>query len=230
MYFGPINEETVDAERKDAKEKKDVKEKKESKTREKKDVGTMVKEFGLQKLILVMICGIAIIVLTFPSFFTPKSTDKKSSTDTSGNSTDSTYSENNGTTQEYTCQMENRLKQILIQVKDIGQVEVMITLKSSKELVPFKDQTSEEQTTKEQDGAGGSRDSNSVSMQDKTVLTESETGGSEPIIVKEIEPEVEGVVVICQGGDNAFVQSEVTDAVLALFNVSANKVKVMKMN
>lgn len=224
MYFGPINEETVDTEKKDGKEKNAIK------TKEKKDIGTMVKEIGLQKLILAMICGIAIIVLTFSDFFTSKSTEKKPSTENSANTTDSTYSENNGTTQEYTCQMENRLKQILIQVKDIGQVEVMITLKSSKELVPFKDQTSEEQTTKEQDSAGGSRDSNSVSKQDKTVLTESETGGSEPIIVKEIEPEIEGVVVICQGGDNAYVQSEVTDAVLALFNVSVNKVKVMKMN
>ena len=62
------------------------------------------------------------------------------------------------------------------------------------------------------------------------MLVESETGGSEPVIVKEIEPEIEGVVIICKGGDSEYVKSEIVDAVLALFDVPAHKIKVMKMN
>lgn len=233
MYFGPVIEEPKGKE----KEEKKREEKTKNSAIEKmkfgvnKDIGTIIKEFGLPKLFLILGCGIAIIVLTFfPNSLSFKSTSSKSNNNTGTNTTSTKKTENNSTTQEYTDAIENRLKQILMQVKDIGQVEVMITLKSSKELVPLKDQPSEEQTTKEQDSAGGSRESNSVSKKDETVLVESETGESEPYIVKEIEPKLEGVLIICKGGDSEYVKSEVVSAVLALFDIPANKIKVMKMN
>lgn len=233
MYFGPVVDEN------DLEQPSEDKKPKKENTKEKKvhrmsggkwDIGAIIKEIGLPKLVLVMVCGIVIIVLSFLNLFSSSTTSKKTSSETDTSTTSSIKSENYSTTEEYTASIENRLKQILMQVKDIGEVEVMITLKSSKELVPLKDQPSEEQTTKEQDSAGGSRDSSSVSKQEETVLVESETGGSEPVIVKEIEPEIEGVVIICKGGDSEYVKSEIVDAVLALFDVPAHKIKVMKMN
>ncbi len=43
-------------------------------------------------------------------------------------------------------------------------------------------------------------------------------------------PEVEGVLIIAQGGDDAKIKNEITEAAKVLFGVEAHKIKVMKMN
>ncbi len=42
-------------------------------------------------------------------------------------------------------------------------------------------------------------------------------------------PQVEGVVVACEGGDRASVQAEISAAVQALFDLEPHKIKVCKM-
>ena len=201
---------------------------KEGKNDKPKNVGEIIHSIGLPKLAIIMLCGIVIIVLSIPDLFSSsKGGENKGQTISTY---DSDKNENNGTTEEYTVKLENRLKQILMKVNEIGQVEVMITVKSSKEAVPLKDETSDEQTTKEQDSAGGSRDSSSVNKQEETVFDGSDAGNSKPYIIKELEPEIEGVLVIAEGGDRSTVKSEIIDAVMVLFNVPAHKIKVMKMN
>ena len=50
-----------------------------------------------------------------------------------------------------------------------------------------------------------------------------------PYVVAETYPEVRGVLVICQGGDNPVVIQQISEGVMALFRVEAHKIKVMKM-
>ncbi|MFR7444694.1 MAG: hypothetical protein ACLUUO_16185 [Sellimonas intestinalis] len=40
---------------------------------------------------------------------------------------------------------------------------------------------------------------------------------------------MEGVVVLCEGGDQPVVVQEITEAVEALFSVESHKIKVVKM-
>lgn len=42
--------------------------------------------------------------------------------------------------------------------------------------------------------------------------------------------EVEGIVVVADGGDNAVVSRNITEVVQALFNVDSHKIKVIKGN
>ena len=53
--------------------------------------------------------------------------------------------------------------------------------------------------------------------------------GRSPYVVKELEPKVQGVVVIAEGGGNPAVQQNILEAVQALFPVEAHKIKIMKM-
>ena len=48
-------------------------------------------------------------------------------------------------------------------------------------------------------------------------------------MVQELEPVVEGVIVIAEGGGNAAVKQNILEAVEALFPVEAHKIKIMKM-
>ena len=191
------------------------------------DFKKILKEFGLPRLLIILGCGLAILLLSVPGLFSSDSSSKVNSIQTNEKSQDI---EKYSSTEEYVCTQENRLKQILMQVRNIGKVEVMITVKSSKELVPLKDETSDRQTTTEQDSAGGNRNSTSDSSQEETVLSQANQGENAPYIVKQIEPEIEGVLVIAQGGESERVKSEIVDAIMVLFNVPAHKIKVMKMN
>jgi stage III sporulation protein AG len=189
-----------------------------------------LKEIGLPKMIMIFAAGLLIIVLSIPGIFGVK---KSSEDDTSDNNTEVVLKDTNTTsydTNTYISEMENELENILKKVSGIGEVEVMITPKASSEQVPLKDNSSTEESVNEEDGEGGSRTNGSVTREDSTVFYTDENGNSTPYIIQELEPEVEGVVVIAEGGDNVNVIMDIIETVEVLFNVPAHKVKVMKMS
>ena len=49
------------------------------------------------------------------------------------------------------------------------------------------------------------------------------------VVLKTTEPEVRGVIVVCDGGDNAAVKNGITSAVRAALSVDSNKITVLKM-
>ena len=52
--------------------------------------------------------------------------------------------------------------------------------------------------------------------------------GEVPYLIKEDMPEVSGVLIISEGGDNPVIEKEINDAAKALFGIESNKIKVMK--
>ena len=82
--------------------------------------------------------------------------------------------------------------------------------------------------SEEQQEGNDKKTSKSVSKQEETVLVE-EDGDKIPYVIKEYEPEIEGVVAIIEGGDDPLIVSQVTEAIQALFHVEAHKIKVLKM-
>ena len=129
---------------------------------------------------------------------------------------------------DYEAYLEEKTARTLQYVEGVGKAEVMITLKSSSQKVIEKDQQSSSQTTEEEDSEGGTRTLNDISS-DKTSIYEQNSDGSQsPYVSKELTPEIEGVVVIADGGDNAVVVQNITEAVQALFGVEAHKIKIMK--
>lgn len=188
-----------------------------------------LKEIGLPKLIMILLAGILIILLSIPGIFTSKDTEKNKVQD---NNTKVQQKDTNTTsydTNTYITEMENKLESILKKVSGIGKVEVMITLKASEEKVTLKDTPSTQESLNEVDGEGGSRTESNVKREESTVLYTDENGNSVPYIIQKIEPEVEGVVVIAEGGDDVNVVLDIMEAAEVLFDVPAHKVKVMKM-
>ena len=64
--------------------------------------------------------------------------------------------------------------------------------------------------------------------ENETVLSD-ENGESAPYVIKELEPEIAGVVIACEGADNNTVAASVTEAAQVLFGISVNRIKVLKM-
>ena len=189
-----------------------------------------LKEIGLPKLIMIFIAGIIIILLSFPGIFgSKKSTDDSTQSVKNDAQQNDTYTTSYDTN-TYITEMENKLKSILRKVTGIGEVEVTLTLKGSQVRVPLKDNPSTQESLNEVDGEGGSRTNNSVQREESTVLVTNEDGKSVPYILQELEPEIEGVVVIAEGGDDVNIKMDIMEAAEVLFDVPAHKVKVMKMS
>lgn len=177
---------------------------------------------GKNQLLIILLIGILLVVIVIPI------PEKKTSSSTGGTDlpvdTDLSYSN----TDEYEEYLEERVARTLEYVEGVGKTKVMITLKSSGQKIIEKDQQSSSQTTKEEDSSGGTR-SVEDNTTDKTSIYEQTSDGSQaPYVSKELSPEIEGVIVIAEGGDHAVVVQNITEAIQALFGVEAHKIKIMK--
>ncbi len=105
----------------------------------------------------------------------------------------------------------------------------MITLHASAQKVVEKDVPSRSQRVEEEDSQGGNRTTQENEREEATVYEEREDGIRTPYVIQELEPAVEGVIVIAEGGGNPAVKQNILEAVQALFPVEAHKIKIMKM-
>lgn len=177
------------------------------------------KSIGKDKLIIIFLCGIFLLVLSLPT----GSSKKEKIPSQPVKEEEKTTSQ-----EEYTEFLEKRLKTMLSKMEGVKSAEVMITLKTSGEKVTLKDTPYTQETTTRKDDTGESTE-NRISGEETTVLVETKEG-SEPYVVKEREPQVEGVLVLIEGTDNGALKNEISEAVEALFGVPSHKIKVMKMN
>lgn len=125
----------------------------------------------------------------------------------------------------YEEKLEQRLEYTLSQVEGVGNVNVMISTNNSKELITKSDTVQENAITSEEALTGDNRNIKSDKYQDTTV----KINGDEPLILKEISPTIEGVLIVAQGGDNIQIKNSLINATNALLGVEVHKIQVLKM-
>lgn len=125
--------------------------------------------------------------------------------------------------------LEQRLEEILSSMQGVGRVKVMVTLASSGEKIVEKDIPLERSNIVENDSTGGNRSTNEMYSQEETVYIINAEGDKIPYVIKENSAVVEGVSVVAEGGDQAQVQKNISEAIQALFGIEAHKIKVVKM-
>lgn len=189
--------------------------------KEKRDKGEK-KELGLKEWGMILGAGVLLLTLSVPEFF---QNDTKEDQQLLPSQTVQTDVE---TTEGYVRQLEQRLEQLLSHVEGAGMVQVMITVQASKEKIVLKDLDYRQETTTEQDGAGGVRTIIQTEQEEESIKKQA-SGEELPYIIKELEPEVEGVVVIAEGSKRGTVDLDIVEAVQALFDLPAHKIKVLKM-
>lgn len=178
------------------------------------------------RLLILLLSGVLLLVITLPV------ADGSGESERSGAAGEQSGGVLPGE-EDYAEYMERKLKDVLSKVSGVGEVEVMVTLRSTSEKVVEKDEEKESETVTEQDSQGGTRTTSRNSSSGTTVFGEDGSGtssGQEPYVTKELTPIVEGVVVIAQGGEEPVTVQNITEAVQALFNVDTHKIKVMKLN
>lgn len=172
-----------------------------------------------ERILILLLAGILLLVIAIPT--EPASPERNQSPQTEA--PDAPASEST------VCEaLEQRLCRILGRVEGIGKTDVMITLKSDGQRIVEKDTSRQE--AKEQKTENNAANGQTNSSSDETTVYQKDASGNEQPYVREtLAPEIAGVLVIAQGGGNAVVVNEITEAVMALFGVEAHKIKVMKM-
>ena len=129
----------------------------------------------------------------------------------------------------YASYLEETLEEVLATMEGAGKVKVMVTLKTSAESVVEKDITTGLNTATQVSGEGGSQNSGDKDEAQETVYVKN-SDVTVPYVKQIICPQIAGVVVCAQGGDNQSVNKNITEAIQALFGIEAHKIKIIKMS
>lgn len=187
----------------------------------------MNKEGGEKKRrdrwMLLALFGILILVIVWPVGSKSKEADNQVSESVAG-----TEKRTYNYAEQYTASVELRLKEILENVDGAGAVQVMITVKNNGEQVVEKDKSYSESKTIQSGDGGKNTTTANTSRSESTVYDRTDSGS--PYVVKQLEPEIEGVLVAAQGAGDETVVNEITYAVQVLFDVPVHKIKVVKMS
>ena len=181
-----------------------------------------LKHMNKDHLLIALLAGVLLLVIAIP-------TQDKNST-SSVPTTENTSGLTNTTKKDDLDVLQGRLVQTLSKVEGVGKVEVMLTQKSSKEKIVEKDSPVTDKNTEEKDSEGGIRSTRENVSGEETVYEKDENGNQVPYVVKELEPEIAGVLIVAEGGGDPVTVNNITEAVMSLFDIDAHKIKVMKMN
>ena len=129
---------------------------------------------------------------------------------------------------DYAEYLEHKLEQVLGQMEGVGKVSVMVTVADQGEDIIEKDKTEHTSTVTNTDS--GSMEMTTEKESGEETVYEESGGEKAPYVSKEILPEIEGVLVVAEGGDSPRIVSDISDAVKALFQVEAHRIKVVKMS
>ena len=177
------------------------------------------------QLLIFFLVGVLLLVIALPSGTKEKEKDSRHS-EIDGEEAVGTQAEE----QDYARYLERRLEETLSQLDGAGNVRVMVTLQSSAQKIVEKDTQGERDAITEEDSQGGRRTSENTSHQETTVYEGMGEKSQEPYVSKELTPRVEGVVVLAEGGENALVKKNITEAIQALFGIDTHKIRIMKKN
>lgn len=127
---------------------------------------------------------------------------------------------------EYENIYETQLAEILSTVTGVGEVEVMVNLESTPELIVEKNTNSRSSTNQEMDKDKATRNQSDQSRDEEVVIIQ---GGKQdqPVIVKTVKPRVRGVLVVAKGADNIQVKAWITEAVQKVLDVPVYKISIL---
>jgi stage III sporulation protein AG len=169
---------------------------------------------------IAILLVVGVIILSLPDFSKSGSTSGEQESASASSQSDST---------QYTKDLEERLKTIIEKIEGVGQCEVMVTLQNGTEYVFANESRINQTSTSDSSSSQISRVSKGEDKEYKILTVNDGSGGQKPIVIKENEPKVKGVLVACEGGNNDKTIYKITEALKILFEIPSNKVCVIKL-
>ncbi len=166
-----------------------------------------IKNFKLVGLVVLLIA----VVVGY--FFISKSSTKTTS---ASKATNSYYT----SSLDYAKALETKMQNVLSNISGSGKVSVMVTLSSSLEIVYA------ESVDEKNNSSVSSNNSTSTKNTTSNTIIVKNNGVNSPLVVKEILPEIKGVVVVCEGAKDVNIKLKIVQAVKALLDIPSNNIQV----
>lgn len=178
-----------------------------------------IREFfsGKKGTTILLIAGLAGMVLILLSTMWPSSAGKSSRSSSSAISSD-----------EYAAKLQKQLESIIGKIDGVGRVQVLVTVESGVQYVYEQNQKSASDKSSTSQTDGGTQTQENNSNEQNPVIVDNASGGQSPLVRTELQPAVKGVVVVCDGGDNATVKENVTDAIMTALDLPSTHISVSK--
>ena len=160
---------------------------------------------------ILLILGAVGILLIFLSDLIPQHTEPAAS---SGEDLD-----------VYVEHLEDRLLETVGLVQGVGELKIMLTLEGGGETVYA---STEKNTSTSTSADFGTNESNQSSYENEVVLVD-DGSGRQALVQTSLEPEIKGVAVVCEGGDDIAVVKRVTDVVSVVLGIPTSRICVTKM-
>ncbi len=125
------------------------------------------------------------------------------------------------TTEEYAELIESKLTELVSSIEGAGETVVMVTVETGEENVFAKEVKSDEETNENRA---------SSNYEYEYVVIKSGSSAENGMLLKVIEPEIRGVAIVCDGGENAKVRENIINTVSAVLDIKTNKISVCKKN
>ena len=126
------------------------------------------------------------------------------------------------TPEAYVSQIEGKLSDLLGAIQGVGRVHIMVTLENSGEYVYALEEKRSWDKNTAPDSSGVSREN----LQQSYILVDVGYGQKEPLVRTRLEPKIQGVVVICQGGGDIRVRQSVVNVVTTALKIPSIRVCV----
>lgn len=169
-----------------------------------KSLGESIKSSRKTQLGLAILVVVVVLVFYF-AFLSPAT---KKSDDSGGNATVSTSAAD-----EYARNLESKLENILSNVKGAGNVKVLVTLGSGFEYVYATEETVKQTS------------SGSTTTTSEVVLVD-----GQPVVVKEIFPTIQGVLVSASGASDVSVKLNLVTAIQTVVDVPNSDITILTAN
>ncbi|MBR5558681.1 MAG: hypothetical protein IKU72_00345 [Oscillospiraceae bacterium] len=115
--------------------------------------------------------------------------------------------------------LSQRLEEVLGAIEGVGEIRVMVTLRQEEEFVYAVDHTINDQQ----------QEMTTHHQSEQTHVIVEQNGQEEPLLSTKMAPQVQGVIIVCAGGDNPVVIEKLIQAATAALNISSNRVAVSKL-
>ncbi|MBR6509378.1 MAG: hypothetical protein IKT38_02090 [Clostridia bacterium] len=160
---------------------------------------------------ILIILGISGIILIFiSSFFTGESKKK-----TEANSKTDIY------LTEYRSELQKDICSMVADITGSRKVEAIVTLESS-----IKYSYADIKETNEAEKTDSVSESFDSSVKEGFITVKTADGGEEALLITEKMPEIRGVAIVCEGGDDEILNEKIKNAVTSAFDITEKRVYI----
>lgn len=128
--------------------------------------------------------------------------------------------------EEIEARYEARMKDILEKIVGVGEVDILVTIDSTEELIVEKNWQQSQQVTDEKDKEGGTRHITDLTRNGEVVLYQV-SGQQSPIVLKRVKPKIRGVLVVASGAENLTVRKLIIEAVERGLDAPSHRISVI---